>query len=250
MRASASQLVAHRGLQRLYPENTLASVLGALHAGLTQVEIDVQLSADGVPVVYHDAALRRVSGCKGDVRRLPWARLRRLPAHEPARFGRFHSSERIASLEPLALALAAQPALKTLFVELKEESLQVFGREAMLQACADALRPIHSRCVLISFDLPVLALARRDTRFDVGPVLRSLRQLRSTALRSLRPEWVFCDAELLPARGSLRPLFGRARSAVYEVPQAERARDLLRRGVSAIETFRSDSLLQELRLHR
>lgn len=250
MKPSALNVVAHRGLQRLHPENTAASVLGALHAGLSQVEIDVQLSADGVPVVYHDAGLQRVSGRAGDLRRLPWARLRRTPAHEPGRFGRFHAHERICSLEQLAVALAAEPGLKTLFVELKEESLKPFGRARMLQACAEALRPIHRRCVLISFDLPVLALARRDTRFAVGPVLRSLAQLRSTALRALRPDWVFCDARLLPGQGPLRPLFGRARSAVYEVPEAPRARDLLKRGIHAIETFRSDSLLQELRAFR
>lgn len=246
----ASHLVAHRGLRRLYPENTRASVLGALRAGLSQVEIDVQLTADRVPVVLHDASVARISGRAGDLRRLRWAQARRLPAHEPGRFGRRYAAERLCSLEQLALDLAAEAGLRTLFVELKEESLQAFGREAMLEACAEALAPIHRRCVLISFDLPVLSLARSATRFAIGPVLRSLRQLKQPGFKALRSDWVFCDAELLPARGGLRRLFGRSRSAVYEVPDAERARALLARGISAIETFRSDCLLQELALHR
>lgn len=245
----ASWVVAHRGLQRLYPENTLASVLGALDAGLSQVEVDVQLSADGVPVLHHDADLRRMNGLALDIRRLPWSRLRALAVPEAGRFGRYHRRERLASLEQLALALAGRRRF-TLFVELKEESLRAFGRERMLAAVADALAPIRRRCALISFDLEVLRLARRDTRFPVGLVLRRLDQLKSPALRALAPEWIFCDAAKLPRRGSLRSLFGGARACVYEVPQVERARALLGRGVFAVETFKADILLQELERFR
>lgn len=247
---SVRNVVAHRGLQRLFPENTQASVLGAVLAGLTQVEIDIQLTSDGVPVVYHDPTLDRVSGRSGDIRRLPWSKVSKLSAHEPARFGRRYRAERISSLQALAQRLASAPGLKTLFVELKEESLKPFGREAMLAAVAQALRPIHQRCVLISFDVRVLTLARRDTRFAVGPVLRSLRQLRSDELRALKPEWVFCDDRLLPKHGSLKPLFGRAKTAVYEVPDAARARLRLRQGITALETYRADGLAQELSLFR
>jgi glycerophosphoryl diester phosphodiesterase len=239
MRTGPRHVVAHRGLARLHPENTLAAVQGALDAGSSQVEVDIQLTADGVPVLWHDAGLARLSGRSGDVRELSWARLQRLSAHEPGRFGRRFVSQRPCSLEELALALAPQAGLKRLFVELKRESLQRFGREAMLAACAQALGPLRGRCVLISFDLPVLALARQTTRFPVGLVLGSLRQWRSPAARAL-----------LPRQGALRPFFGRARSCAYEVADPLRARDLLRRGLHAVETFRADTLLQELALYR
>jgi glycerophosphoryl diester phosphodiesterase len=245
-----NNVVAHRGLQRLFPENTQASILGAVLAGLTQMEIDIQMTADGVPVVHHDPTLDRVCGRAGDIRKMRWAQLQRVSAHQPDRFGRRYQAERISSLAALAQKLASAPGLKTLFVELKEESLKPFGREAMLAACAQALRPIHARCVLISFDLPVLALARRDTRFKVGAVLRSLRQLRHPLVRGLKADWIFCDDKLLPASGNLKALFGRAKTAVYEVPSADRARALLRRGISALETYRADSLAQELSLYR
>ena len=242
-------VVAHRGLQRLYPENTRASVLAALDAGLTHVEIDVQLSADGVPVLHHDADLKRLSGRAGDLRRLPWSRLRRTPVPEPGRFGRRYAGLRLASLEQLASDLASRSGY-TLFVELKEESLKPFGRERMLAAVAAALRPIHPRCVLISFDLPALGLARQTTRFPVGPVLRSLAQLRTAELKAMAPDWIFCSSTLLPRQGRLDRLFGRARGCVYEVPEAAKARALFSRGLSAVETFRSDTLVQELALYR
>jgi glycerophosphoryl diester phosphodiesterase len=250
MRTTPRHIVAHRGLARLFPENTLAAVQGALDAGLSQVEIDIQLSADGVPLLWHDAALARMSGRSGDVRELGWARLQRLSAHEPGRFGRRFVSQRPCSLEELALELAPQAGLKRLFVELKRESLQRFGREAVLAACAQALAPLRGRCVLISFDLPVLALARRATRFPIGLVLGSLRQWRSPAARALRCDWAFINERLLPRSGPLKPLFGRARSCAYELAEPLRARDLLRRGLHAVESFRADTLLQELALYR
>jgi glycerophosphoryl diester phosphodiesterase len=242
-------VVAHRGLQRLYPENTRTSVLAALDAGLTHVEIDVQLSSDGVPVLHHDSDLKRLSGRAGDLRRLPWARLRSVALPEPGRFGRCYAGVRLASLAQLAGDLARRKGY-TLFVEIKEESLKVFGRERMLTQVAEALRPIHARCVLISLDLAALSLARRDTRFPVGPVLRSLAQLVRPELRAMKPDWIFCSSTLLPKQGRLDRLFGRARSCVYEVPEAAKARALFSRGLSAVETFRADSLAQELALFR
>ncbi|MGH7442296.1 MAG: glycerophosphodiester phosphodiesterase family protein [bacterium] len=241
-------VVAHRGLARLFPENTRASVLGALHAGLRMMEIDIQLSCDGVPLLQHDTNIERMSGRKGDIRALPIADLRRLRQPEPGRFGRRFSREPLAFLASLARVLAREPRF-TLFVELKEESLKLFGRERMLGVVAEALAPIRRRCVLISFDLAVLRLARANTGFPVGPVLRSLAQWGPEA-RVLKPEWVFCDRHLLPKRGSLGGLFPRANLVVYEVSDAVSARALLRRGVFAVETFRADSLAQELTLFR
>jgi glycerophosphoryl diester phosphodiesterase len=243
-------VTAHRGLARLYPENTRASVLGAVLSGLDKVEIDIQLSADGVPVVMHDPTLDRMCGRSGDLRQLPWAQLKKLAVPEPGRFGRRFQSEKLSGLAPLAQELAAYPGLRTLFVELKEESLIPFGREAMLQAVAEALAPIHARCVLISFDLPVLSLARETTRFAVGPVLRSLRQLRGDALQAMRPEWVFANAKMMPRFGSLKALFGPAKSCLYEVPDVAVARGFLKRGITALETFRADTLAQELQLFK
>jgi glycerophosphoryl diester phosphodiesterase len=240
-------VVAHRGLARIFPENTRASVLGALDAGLSAVEIDIQLSLDGVPLLQHDVDLKRMCGRAGDIRRLPFSRLKRLRMSEPGRFGRRFRGEGLASLAGLASSLSTRPPF-TLFVELKEESLKPFGRAFMLRAVAEALAPIQRRCVLISFDVEVLRLARECTRFPIGPVLRSLAQGRDLSVRSLRPEWIFCDRHLLPKKGGLKALFGPARLCVYEVPEPAAARSLLARGVTAIETFRCDSLAQELAL--
>lgn len=52
------------------PANTLAGVEACLDAGAEAIEIDVQLCADGVPVLMHDETVDRTTNLKGRVRRL------------------------------------------------------------------------------------------------------------------------------------------------------------------------------------
>ena len=68
--------LAHRGDSRRAPENTLAAFLAALSIPACDgLEFDVRLSADGVPVIYHDATLERVHGRSEWVETLPSAAL-------------------------------------------------------------------------------------------------------------------------------------------------------------------------------
>ncbi len=59
------QIFAHRGNSSAAPENTLAAFRGAQQAGAAGVELDVQLSKDGVPVVIHDERLERTTSGSG-----------------------------------------------------------------------------------------------------------------------------------------------------------------------------------------
>lgn len=55
--AQAFDLQAHRGGRGLWPENTLAAFGQALRLGVTTLELDIGITADGVPVITHDQAL-------------------------------------------------------------------------------------------------------------------------------------------------------------------------------------------------
>jgi len=60
---------AHRGLfdnDTDAPENSLRAIQKAVEAGYG-IEFDVQLSKDDVPVVFHDASLKRMCGVTGNV---------------------------------------------------------------------------------------------------------------------------------------------------------------------------------------
>ena len=74
------KVIGHRGAMAYAPENTLASFREARRRGATWVEIDVKLAADGVPIVMHDASLKRTMGIDRLVAQTPSAEL---PADVP-----------------------------------------------------------------------------------------------------------------------------------------------------------------------
>jgi glycerophosphoryl diester phosphodiesterase len=55
--AGAFDLQAHRGGRGLRPENTLAAFENAIAIGVTTLELDIAITADGVPVISHDPFL-------------------------------------------------------------------------------------------------------------------------------------------------------------------------------------------------
>jgi glycerophosphoryl diester phosphodiesterase len=73
-------VVAHRGASARYPENTLPSFAGALEAGADLVELDVRLTADGVPVILHDLDVSVTTDGSGLVHELTLAEVKRLDA--------------------------------------------------------------------------------------------------------------------------------------------------------------------------
>ena len=76
-------LVAHRGNAGEFPENTLPAFTSALEFGLRFLELDVHLSADGIPVVIHDHELIRTTGRPGSVFDLRARELSLIDAGEP-----------------------------------------------------------------------------------------------------------------------------------------------------------------------
>lgn len=57
-----TEVTAHRGASRDFPENTMPAFEGALEMGADWIELDVQQTRDGVLVVMHDTNLRRTTG--------------------------------------------------------------------------------------------------------------------------------------------------------------------------------------------
>lgn len=67
--------VAHRGGAAEGDENTAEAFGRAVALGYRYVETDVHTTADGVPVVFHDPDLRRLTGAAGTVAEMRWADL-------------------------------------------------------------------------------------------------------------------------------------------------------------------------------
>jgi len=75
-------IIAHRGASAEAPENTLAAFRRAIALRADGIELDVQLTCDGVPVVFHDADLRRLTGTRGRLTAKSWSELAALRVHD------------------------------------------------------------------------------------------------------------------------------------------------------------------------
>jgi glycerophosphoryl diester phosphodiesterase len=237
-------LVAHRGNARDFPENTLPAFESALGLGLRFLELDVQLSADGVPVVIHDHRLERTAAIPGSVFDLRARDIRLIDANEPQRFGERFRGTHIPLLVDV-LALLASQADATLFVEIKKESLTHFGHDQVVNRVIETLKPMLRQCVVISYDLAAVFRARQVAGASIGWVLEeydSHTQLKSEALQ---PEYLFANHESLPARGTLWR--GAWRWVIFEVDSPVMARALTRRGVGHIETMAVRAMSEALR---
>lgn len=75
-------IAAHRGDTERAPENSLPSVTSAIERGIGAVELDVQLTKDGVAVLNHDSTLLRMAGVRSRVSELTYAQISRLDIGE------------------------------------------------------------------------------------------------------------------------------------------------------------------------
>ena len=55
-------IIAHRACPQHAPENSIAGIRRAAELGADGVEVDVQRTLDGVPILMHDSTLGRSAG--------------------------------------------------------------------------------------------------------------------------------------------------------------------------------------------
>jgi glycerophosphoryl diester phosphodiesterase len=139
-----SRPFAHRALHDVLdgrPENSRAAIKAAIEAGYG-LEIDVQLSADGAAMVFHDYALDRLTAARGAIRQKSAAALSQVVLTG--------GDEGIPTLnEVLALVAGQVPLL----VELKDQDGGMGPEVGPLEiATADALRGYDGLVAVMSFN--------------------------------------------------------------------------------------------------
>lgn len=75
-----TQITAHRGYSAVAPENTLPAFEEAVAIGADYIELDVQLTADGKLVVFHDKTIERTTDGEGELSEMTYAELLKLSA--------------------------------------------------------------------------------------------------------------------------------------------------------------------------
>lgn len=156
------RIVAHRGTRLHAPENTLTALVSAHTAGADVLELDLQLTADGVLVLSHDGDVERLTGTKGKISTMTLAELRKLdfsakfrPRGAADDYAYRRRVRHRVKLETFSDVLDGLPEDVFLLVELKHDSSpNAERREAFVSAALAEIskRRIESRVVIYSKD--------------------------------------------------------------------------------------------------
>lgn len=244
-------VIAHRGGADLWPENTITAFQGAIALGADVLEMDVHQTADGVPVVIHDATVDRTTNGSGPVASFTLEELQDLDA------GYTFVALDAPDTHPMRGRNVTIPTLREVFetfpavpmvVELKDDDPGLTDQVVELVREFERSR----RTLLASFHEDVLKRVRRsDARLATH-----LTERESTAF--LIASWFFSghvispagEALLVPPRTGIVPVVTRrfltaaeGRNlfvAAWTVNDERQMKRLLSRGVRGLITDRPD----------
>ncbi|KAM9179528.1 glycerophosphodiester phosphodiesterase 1 [Mergus octosetaceus] len=127
----AAARIAHRGGAHDAPENTLAAIRQAAENGATGVELDLEFTADGVPILMHDETVERTTDGSGRLRDLTFDEIRRLNPSAKHRLWSKFQGEKV-------------PTLREAVVESMHHNLTIyFDVKGHANQAVDALKQLY-----------------------------------------------------------------------------------------------------------
>ncbi|WP_120512244.1 glycerophosphodiester phosphodiesterase family protein [Photobacterium salinisoli] len=148
----------HRGAAALAPENTLAGLQEAAKHQIQWVEMDTQICADFIPVIFHDKKVNRCTNGRGYVRELNLAELKALDAG--SWFSTNFANERILTLDEALNACRAHQLKLNLEIKVHDEA----ETELLVSKVADTIAandfPAES-LILSSFSVNAVACCQQ-----------------------------------------------------------------------------------------
>jgi len=225
-------IIAHRGVSRYAPENTLAAFRKAFALGIHWIELDVMLTMDNEAVIIHDELLDRTTNGKGSVEKFSYQALQDYDAG--TWFDPQFSAERIPTLKQV-LQLLDETGMSA-NIEIKPQ----MGREELtvkivLDLIQKEWKPDRSQLLISSFSLLALETVRQYSS-DIALGL---------LMHEWNPEWqVICDKLHCVTVNVNQDILTRENSAeikaterlllAYTVNDSKRAQELFSWGVDAV----------------
>ncbi|KAL0124784.1 hypothetical protein PUN28_006561 [Cardiocondyla obscurior] len=151
------RVVAHRGGGYDYPENSLLAFRNSKGKGCTAVELDLRLTKDNIPIIFHDPTIERLTGKIGTISEMTWKELREfdITYNHPLK-NKFSEGEKIALLDD-----ALQECLNSeqrVIIDIKETKMDV------VQIVLDAYKKypkLFQRGVVSSFNPIIVYMIRK-----------------------------------------------------------------------------------------
>jgi glycerophosphoryl diester phosphodiesterase len=178
-------ILGHRGSSAIAPENTMIAFKQSQSDGANGIEFDVRLASDGVPVVIHDATLKRTGGLVKRVDQCSSEKLNRIDVGSwfnhrfPIKTKEEFSNATVPTLKEVFDTFKTQNFL--LYVEMKCDKGENY--KALASAVVQAVREaeINKQVVVESFELASLKELKR-----IAPEIRAAALFEPKFLRLVR----------------------------------------------------------------
>ena len=224
------KIIAHRGVSSEAPENTLASIKKAIQMDVDclDIEIDVRLSNDYIPIVIHDPSLERTTAKKHSkkISEMSLEEIKKLEVgswHNPVFEG-----EKVPTLKEV---LELDFRKKGLMIEIKPSPFQA---DLVADKVLNIIQEVKPSFPLIfgSFDPLILdAIHQRDPLLDLIYIVEELDLLDAYHCRHIAIHHEILSPEL--AKDLLKK---RVQIWSFTVDSPKKAQDLVDLGVTGIIT--------------
>jgi glycerophosphoryl diester phosphodiesterase len=162
--AKVPWLIAHRGANKQAPENTNTAFEKALRYSVDGLETDVQMTKDGIPVLYHDRTLFKIMKKRKQIADLTYRQLRELD------WGSWYSSafaeELLLTLGEMLSSYAGRTRLMIEIKSRKPDQVSVKSSVLTLKVLEELQKPViydhRENIYILSFDPAVLTLAHKN----------------------------------------------------------------------------------------
>ncbi|WP_265791170.1 glycerophosphodiester phosphodiesterase [Fodinibius salicampi] len=239
-------VIAHRGASAQYPENTMPAFKGAVEMEAEMIELDVMMSSDGVPVVFHDARLDDHSDGKGLLKDYTLRELRTLDVG--SWFSEQYRGEKMPTLEEAIEFASGKIALN---IEIKTEAVSDELHGGVEEKSLELVKKygMEDHVIFSSFDYRALEhLKKLDPAIPVALLYNRSESENMSPLELVRKYGVDafnCSYNQFKKKWSRELKEHNIPHFIYTVDQPRRMRRLLSAEVSGIFTNKPD-LLKEV----
>lgn len=250
-------IIAHKSKFQDLPPNTLEGIQAFLATDIKGLEMDIQITRDGIPVLFHDDLLEENTTGRGSVKNLTAAELKKI----------YYKGTNL-SIPTLEEVFKLTDKQKYLFLDVK--NIQLYHPE-MAKAIAHLIKKhdLYDRVVVETFN-PLFLLCMRvvdpeimvqlDFVEEATPTLEESPEQLESIPETLKKPYIHWMLRNLLMPDLLGPRFSNDKNTLkllaehgypliaWTVDDADQAYELFKAGVIGIQTNRPLELMEEIKL--
>lgn len=240
-------VIAHRGASAYRPENTMSAFEHAVKLDADMIELDVVLSKDGIPVIFHDSKLNKHTNGKGAVGTKTLEELKKLDAG--SWFSAKYAGQQIPTLREALEFVSGKIAVN---IEIKKQKT-AFPVGYVEKKCLDLVKEfdMQDHVLLSSFDYQALSTLKKlnpqislALLYDRG---QSNQLLPSQLVKKYHVDAFNCSYREFSKKRMTDLQANNIPAFIYTVDQESKMRWLIKQKVAGIFTNKPDVLNQVLR---